>query len=248
MRVITFFDSALNLLTVKNIPSSFPFSLLLILIVGTHVFAQSESMSGMASYYGNEFQGKKTASGEKYDKRKYTAAHRTYTFGTKLKVTNLATGKAVLVKVNDRGPYSNHRIIDLSYAAAKDLGMIASGIIEVKIEIVPDKYTIPKSPTKKQSDHTTLSNGYYTKDLSPVARPSGTLLQVGSFSLYENALSRINELQGIKIGNPCIEIVTVRRKKVFRVLYSGFHSNEAIRIKQTELKKKGFDSIIIDAE
>lgn len=247
MRVLRFFDSTSNNLIVKNIPAFLPFCLLLILISGTHVFSQSESLSGSASYYGNEFQGKKTASGEKYDKRKYTAAHRTYPFGTMLKVTNLKNGKAVVVKVNDRGPYSNQRIVDLSYVAAKDLGMIPSGIIQVKLEVVSDTYSIPKSPTKKHSNET-VTNGYYTKELTSIPRPSGQLLQVGSFSLYENALARIDELHAIKIGAPCIEIVTVRRKKVYRVLYSGFHTTEAIKNKQAELKKKGFDSIILDTE
>lgn len=91
---------------------------------------------GMASYYGDEFHGKKTASGELYDKGAYTCAHRTLPFGTRVRVTNLKNKKSVLVRVNDRGPWVKGRIIDLSYAAAQDLGMIADGVIRVKINIL----------------------------------------------------------------------------------------------------------------
>lgn len=91
---------------------------------------------GMASYYGDEFQGKKTASGELYDREAYTCAHQTLAFGTRVRVTNLKNKKSVLVRVNDRGPWVKGRIIDLSYAAAKDLGMISDGIIKVKITIL----------------------------------------------------------------------------------------------------------------
>jgi len=247
MRGLRIFDWSTNNLIIKNIPPVIPFCLFVILSSNKPVFSQTEAATGSASYYGNEFQGRKTASGQKYDKRKFTAAHRTYSFGTKLKVTNLKNGKSVVVTVNDRGPYSNQRLIDLSYAAAKEIDMITAGIAQVRIDIVPDTYSIPKSPTKKQPEHIT-KNGFYTKGLEPISRPSGYILQVGSFSLYENALTRIDELHTMKLGTPCIEVVTVRRKKVFRVLYSGFSSKELITAKKAELKKKGFDSIILNEE
>ncbi len=91
---------------------------------------------GMASYYGDEFQGKKTASGELYDRGAYTCAHRTLPLGTRVRVTNLKNKKSVLVRVNDRGPWVAGRIIDLSYVAARDIGMIRDGVIKVKITIL----------------------------------------------------------------------------------------------------------------
>jgi len=91
---------------------------------------------GYASYYGDEFQGKKTASGEIYNKWDYTCAHRKFPFGTKLKVTNLKNQKSVIVRVNDRGPWVKGRIIDLSFAAAKEIGMIADGVIKVKVMLI----------------------------------------------------------------------------------------------------------------
>jgi rare lipoprotein A len=91
---------------------------------------------GIASYYGDEFHGKKTASGEIYNKWDFTCAHRKLTFGTKLKVTNLENKKSIIVRVNDRGPFAKNRIIDLSYAAAKAIDMITKGTVRVKIEVL----------------------------------------------------------------------------------------------------------------
>jgi rare lipoprotein A len=89
---------------------------------------------GKASYYANGFHGRKTANGEKFDKKDFTAAHRTLPFGTIVRVTNLNNGKMVFVKINDRGPYIKNRIIDLSKAAAKQLDMVDNGVGKVRIE------------------------------------------------------------------------------------------------------------------
>ena len=92
--------------------------------------------SGKASWYGRDFAGKPTASGEIFDENILTAAHRTLPLGTKVKVTNIANGKSVEVKINDRGPFSGNRIIDLSRAAARELGIIDDGVAEVRLEPV----------------------------------------------------------------------------------------------------------------
>jgi len=92
--------------------------------------------TGMASFYAREFQGKKTASGERFNASDLTAAHRTLPFGTRVRVTNAANGLSVVVRINDRGPFKKSRIIDLSYAAAKRIGMVASGTARVRIEKV----------------------------------------------------------------------------------------------------------------
>lgn len=92
--------------------------------------------AGMASYYGNEFHGRKTASGERFDQGKPTAAHRTLPFGTRLKVTNTQNGKSVLVRVNDRGPFAKGRIIDLSSSAFKSIASLNAGVVPVRIQVV----------------------------------------------------------------------------------------------------------------
>lgn len=92
---------------------------------------------GVASFYSDGFNGKKTASGERYNKNKLTAAHRTLPLGTKIKVSRTDNGQAVVVKVNDRGPYIKGRVVDLSRAAAEKIGLTTGvGTIQVKIEVI----------------------------------------------------------------------------------------------------------------
>jgi rare lipoprotein A len=98
--------------------------------------AAEEAGSGEASYYGKELAGERTASGERFDPSGLTAAHPTLPMGSRVRVTNTHNGRSVVVRINDRGPFSRRRIIDLSYAAAKRLGMIASGIAHVRLELL----------------------------------------------------------------------------------------------------------------
>ena len=91
---------------------------------------------GMASYYANKFQGRPTASGVLYDKDSLTAAHKSLPFGTKVKVTMLSTHKSVIIRINDRGPFSKKRVVDLSYRAAKELGLLQAGVAKVKLEVL----------------------------------------------------------------------------------------------------------------
>jgi len=93
-------------------------------------------VDGVASYYGKEHHGKKTAKGEIFHMYKLTAAHRSLPFGSQVKVTNLSNQRSVIVRINDRGPYYQGRIIDLSLAAAERLEMVKSGITKVKLEVL----------------------------------------------------------------------------------------------------------------
>lgn len=97
-----------------------------------------EVQEGKAAYYADSLHGNKTASGEPYDKNALTAAHRKLPFGTRVKVTYLENGKSVEVVINDRGPHSKNRIIDLSGAAAEQLGLKKAGVGDVKLEIYGD--------------------------------------------------------------------------------------------------------------
>jgi rare lipoprotein A len=92
--------------------------------------------TGVASWYGDHWQGRTTASGQPFDERKLTAAHRTLPLNTRVRVTNLKTGRSVEVTITDRGPYADGRVIDLSKAAAKKLGMVKEGLVPVRIQNV----------------------------------------------------------------------------------------------------------------
>lgn len=93
-------------------------------------------MRGLASWYGQQFHGRPTASGEAFDMNAFTAAHKTLPFGTRIRVTHQETRKSVVVRVTDRGPFVKGRVVDLSYGAARELGMIQAGVVPVQLEVV----------------------------------------------------------------------------------------------------------------
>ena len=146
---------------------------------------------GKASWYGPGFAGRKTANGERFNPRALTAAHRTLPFGTKVRVTNLANGKSVVVRINDRGPYAGGRIIDLSKAAARRIGMLKQGVARVEVnalggskhrerranKIVPKPkgnaltVTFPLPPEPKEI-HGTTSDDLGDKDIDSREKPS----------------------------------------------------------------------------
>ena len=100
------------------------------------VGGETTLQTGIASYYGSKYHGRKTANGETFDMYALTAAHNELPFGTKIKVTNLNNHKGVVVRINDRGPFVKGRILDLSYGAAQKLEMIGTGTAPVKIEVL----------------------------------------------------------------------------------------------------------------
>ena len=95
-----------------------------------------QRLQGTASWYGPGFHGRKTANGERFDSQGLTAAHRSLPFGTRVRVTNLNNGRAVVVRINDRGPFIGNRIIDLSAGAARSIGMLQSGLAPVQLDIL----------------------------------------------------------------------------------------------------------------
>jgi rare lipoprotein A len=95
-----------------------------------------QGQSGKASWYGPGFHGRRTASGEIFNTREMTAAHRSLPFGTRVRVTNQRTGQSTVVRINDRGPYAHGRVIDLSREAAEEIGLLADGVGDVTLEVV----------------------------------------------------------------------------------------------------------------
>ena len=126
--------------------------------------------TGMASWYGPDFHGKLTSNKEIYNMYDMTAAHQTLPFGTCVMVTNLDNGRTAMVRINDRGPFVGDRIIDLSYAAARVLGMIGPGTVPVRLEVLWDTLPAPAS--------------------------QGWSVQAGSFISKENASNLVRKLKG----------------------------------------------------
>lgn len=132
---------------VRNLCVSYRFAvratkLMTILVLCTVAsMVKAQTYTGNASYYGAGFHGRKSASGTVYNMYKFTCAHKTLPFGTKLKVTNLKNGKSTVVEVTDRGPYIKNRIIDVSKVAAAELDMVKSGVAKVRIEVLKKEHS-----------------------------------------------------------------------------------------------------------
>jgi rare lipoprotein A len=113
---------------------------LLLLLFSVNLYAQKveigKTFKGKASFYHKKFSGRKTASGERLNNNDFTCAHKYYPFGTMIEVENPVTKKWVIVRVNDRGPFSKGRVLDLSYEAAKMIGMISKGIMSINAKVV----------------------------------------------------------------------------------------------------------------
>ncbi|MGE5641044.1 MAG: septal ring lytic transglycosylase RlpA family protein [Clostridia bacterium] len=146
---------------------------------------QTYKERGIASWYGKKFHGQKTSSGEPYDMYAMTGAHKTLPIPSYARVTNLANGRSVVVRINDRGPFHSDRIIDLSYAAAYKLGFASAGSARVEVEAVsPDEPVQAKAP---ESARDAEPGAPAESTAEPQAEPKGVYLQVGAFSSKENA-------------------------------------------------------------
>lgn len=141
------------------------------------------SETGIASWYGPDFHGKKTASGETYNKHAYTAAHKTLPFGTRVKVINLDNNATTNVIINDRGPFKSGRIIDLSYSAAKDIDMIGTGTARVRINAIGSTNTANATKKNSATSTATQAGNYY--------------VQVGSYSVSNNATVASQKLKSM---------------------------------------------------
>jgi rare lipoprotein A len=111
----------------------------LMLLVGVNAeagLAVGQTQTGKASYYHDRFHGRKTASGAKYNKNALSAAHKSLPLGAKVKVTDTRSGKSVVVRINDRGPFVKGRVIDLSRAAARKIGLVKKGVSKVKVKVL----------------------------------------------------------------------------------------------------------------
>ena len=174
-----------------------------------HYPSEGYTQVGIASWYGIEEHGRYAASGERFSMHDHTAAHRSLPLGTVARVTNLENGRDVIVRINDRGPFVDGRIIDLSYAAAKSIGMITKGTAKVKVEVISapgraSDYFIPK----------------YT-------------VQIGSFRDRGNAFDVKSRLDG-DLDNVRIEPLNINGDTYYRVRvgrYSQKHDAEKVASK-----------------
>lgn len=204
---------------------------------GRRYYVSSDSANyterGIASWYGTKFHGRRTSSGEPYDMYAMTAAHRTLPLPTYAKVENLRNGRSVIVKINDRGPFKDNRLIDLSYAAAMKLGITGTGLVEVRA-IDPVAYHARKEKTR--------TDGTATEEHATL------YLQIGAFSERENAERLRRRLDPIASRNIHIIRSNDTRPALFRVRIGPLTDvNEADRVSR-RITAAGLDTphIVID--
>ncbi len=126
---------------------------------------------GTASWYGSAHQGGTTSSGERFDQREFTAAHRTLPLGTRARVTNVANGRSVIVRINDRGPFVRGRVLDVSYGAARALGIVRCGTARVRIEVLGDPSVVTTGDVGVRSRRVRRSLRDGEKKRPPKSRP-----------------------------------------------------------------------------
>ena len=144
---------------------------------------------GAASWYGKRYHGQATASGETYDMYAMTAAHPTLPIPSYARVTNLRTGKSVVVRINDRGPFHGDRVIDLSYTAAYKLGMIGSGSDQVEVQSIVPEEVPPASVVAQAQGPAEGVSGQRAAEAALTQEPTGVYVQLGAFTLRQNAES-----------------------------------------------------------
>lgn len=229
------------------------------LFMGYALLHAQKQESGEASYYADRFHGKKTASGEVYDRNAFTAAHRTLAFGTKIKVTRVDNNKSVVVTINDRGPFVKGRILDLSRASAFRLDLIQDGTAMIKYEVVEvSQNTFYTTPRPRPSEGPELSDipasptssslrglGLFHVDAIR-AHQKGFGIQLAAYTQYANIIEAINELQRQGERKTMIHIINNKGKTVFRLLIGPFNSRTEAQSHMRKFNKNKRRSIIVD--
>ncbi|ANE36199.1 rare lipoprotein A [Campylobacter iguaniorum] len=184
-----------------------------------------DTASGIASWYGPNFHGKKTSNGETYNMNSMTAAHKTLPMNTMVKVLNLKNGKSTTVRINDRGPFVSGRIIDLSKAAANQISMIGAGTAPVRLEVV-GFYGKVETPTTRTASTHTYSGGNF-------------MVQIGAFRNKNGANSYKNQYDKTNGYRTSVRNYILDSEPIYRVFLAGFRSEDEARDFIASSKFKG---------
>lgn len=237
-----------------------------LLLIMTYFYGLSQSQfteKGYATYYSDIFHGRKTASGQVYNKNEMVCAHKKLPFNSYLKVTNLSNQKSVIVKVIDRGPFGgNGYIIDLSRAAAKELDMIQAGVARVSIELIPkpEKENNPSESlnTKKDTDETTKKDtlkefkvekwqtipGLYDYEGKPQKNTFPYGIQIGYYQNLQSALKTMKSVLDSGYRKVFIQVVQKKEQFFYRIILGNYENEQVTRKNISEIKKKGLNGII----
>lgn len=190
--------------------------------------------TGVASYYAEEFHGKRTANGETYSMWAMTAAHQTLPFNSLVKVTNLENGKSIVVRINDAGPFVDNRIIDLTRAGAAKLGMIEKGTARVRLEVVG----------RDDSRATNVSDNEYFEITAQRTQLEGFGIQLGSFEDMDNLIHQLDALERKGIEGVVVQIAHVEGKVLHRIVLGNFPTRAAAEKRLAALKAAGLAGFV----
>lgn len=204
-----------------------------------------QTQTGKASFYADRFEGSLTASGERYHSKKMTAAHKTLPFGTIVKVTNLANNKSVEVKINDRGPYEEGRIIDLSKSAAETLGFVNEGLADVKLEII-DAGSGKESSIPKPIDRVSVDEKEYYQFQPKRSTPHGFGVQIGTYQELVNLMRLADDLRNAYRKEVTVQVKVINGVKFYSIILGTFKKQEEALKFREELLKKYPDAFLVD--
>ena len=181
------------------------------------------SQEGTASWYGRDFHGKRTSNDEVYDMNALTAAHKTLPFNTRVQITHQESGKSVIVRINDRGPFVSDRVIDLSYGAARKLGIIEQGTAPVTLRVLRQK-----------------SSSLRRRAAGRPTRRGNFAVQVGVFANPANA-----RMVSRRFPHSRIQPVQQNDRKIYKVLVGNFSNYETALGHMDQIRLRGFDKAFI---
>lgn len=205
----------------------------------------AQTQTGKASFYADKFEGSPTASGEKYRHNKMTAAHKTLPFGTKVKVTNMDNGKTVEVEINDRGPYVEGRVIDLSKSAAEALGFINQGLANVTIEVI-DAGDGKVSQPIRAIDHVAVDEKEFYEFEIERLKPKGFGVQVGTYQELVNLMRLSENLKKSYKKQVTVQVKVVNGVKYYGIILGQFPNRPKADQFKGEIINKFPDAFIVE--
>jgi len=219
------------------------FKLVLVALISTPAFAQNQT--GKASFYADKFEGRPTASGEKYKHSKLTAAHKTLPFGTRVKVTNKTNQKTVEVVINDRGPYVDGRIIDLSRSAAEKLVFINQGLAEVTVEVLDAGDGKGSGQVKPVVNVVEDEKEFYDFEVERLA-PMGFGIQIGTYQELVNLMRIADNLKSSYEKKVSVQVKVVNGLKYYGIIVGQFSTRAKADAFKEKVKKKFPDAFIVE--
>lgn len=207
--------------------------------------AVGQNHSGKASFYADKFEGHATASGEKYKHSKLTAAHKTLPFGTVVRVTNIANKKTVEVTINDRGPYVDGRIIDLSKSAAEKLDFIAQGLADVTVEVIDAGDGKGNGQVKPIQNVSVEEKEFYDFEIER-QQPTGFGVQIGTYQELVNLMRLADNLKASYQKKVMVQVKVVNGVKYYGIILGSFSSRTKADDFKEKLKKRYPDAFVVD--